>query len=234
MNFKQFLSEMPMQMNLVGNNWQTTPDQPTVGNFDVASSKMISSDKARAKIVRRMHRVPHDFNVYFVQTKNKIPASKVPIRIMSHMYEEMGISPEEAPIIPGKINMFVTSWELDPPTSWMIVHRFAHADGELTNLVQREIVATGKKMSRRLDDYGLVLNFGTMKSAVTGQIGGADEPSHEVITQHIMTGKVTFDPKRKSWANQRDAELLQQLEIQLDQIIQQHMQQAANFVYFLF
>lgn len=235
MNFKQFLSEMPMQLNLIGNNWNNNPQQPKLGNFDAASSKMLTSDKAKAKIVKRMQNVPHDFNVYFIQSPERVMTTKVPIAVMKYMYPQMGITPEQAPIVQGKINMFVTSWELDPPTSWMIVHRFAHADSELTQNVEQAIIKTGRRLSKSLqDDYQVVWSFGTMKSATTGKIGAAHEPSHEVIAQYIMTGKVTFDPSRRAWASQRDAQMLQQLSTQLDQIIGTHMQQAANFVYFLF
>jgi len=238
MRFKQYLVEMPMQLNLVGNNWSNLTQQVkygnNAGNFDNASAKMLASDKAKAKIVRRMQNVPYDFNVYFVQTKNKASTTKVNKPMMQYMYPQLGITPEEAPIVDGKINIFVTSWQLDPPTSWMIIHRFAHSDAEFATQIQQLLATAGKQLSRPQDDYGIVSGFGTMKSAVNNNLGAADEPSHEIITQYIMTGKVTFDVGRKMWANQRDNAVLKQLEMQLNQTIKTHMQDATNYVYFVF
>jgi len=230
MNFKEWLNfkEMPMSLNLVGDNWS----QPK--GFDDRSTKMINSDKAKNKIVRRLKNIPYDFNVYFVQTKNRISTTKIPKSRMDYYYNQMGITPQQAPIVNNKINMFITSWELDPPTAWMIIHRFAHSNSELSDDVVDLLTNTGKQMSRRQTDYDIVSGFGTMKSALNHNLGAAYEPAHEIITQFIMTNKITFDPSRKTWATQNDANILKQLSSQLEQNIKTHLQKATNYIYFLF
>lgn len=229
------LHEMPMKMNLVGNMGNSW-DQNNQYNFDDRSSKMLNSDKAKEKIVRRMQNVPYDFNVYFVQLedKQKLSTTRVPKKMMPYYYESMEIKPEQAPIIDGKINMFAGSWENDPPTAWMIVHRFAHANGGLSGNVYELLNNAGKQMSRKQNDYDLVSGFGTMKSALNSDLGGADEPCHEVITQFIMSKKIVFNSRRKNWATQNDDNILKQLAIQLEQLIKTHLENATNFVYFIF
>lgn len=228
------LHEMPMKMNLVGNMGNSW-DQNNPHRFDDRSSKMLNSDKAKEKIVRRMQNVPYDFNVYFIQMKDqKLPTTKIGKKMMQPYYEYMGIKPEQAPIIGGKINMFAGSWESDPPTAWMIVHRFAHADVELSGKVYKLLIDAGKQMSRPQNDHGIVSGFGTMKSARNSDLGAGDEACHEIITQFIMSKRIVFDSSRKVWATQSDDNILKQLAIQLEQLIKTHLENATNFVYFIF
>lgn len=227
-----------MQLNLVGDGWNDLPQQAKLGNpmgnYDSASTRMLASDKAQAKIVRRLENVPHDFNVYLLQGAKQMTGTYHK-NMMKSLYPQMGITPQQAPIIDNKINMFITSWQQEPPTAWMIVHRFAHANTQMATEVSNALTQFGKQMTRIQSDYGLVSGFGTMKSAMTNQLGAGDEPSHEVITQHIMTGKVTFNPARKMWANnQRDQLTLEQLSTHLNQLIANFMRQATNSVYIVF
>jgi hypothetical protein len=197
---------------------------------------MLNSDKAKDKIVRQMQNVPYDFNVYFVKTNESHYTTKLNKRSMPDAYEFMGIKPEQAPIIENKINMFVTSWGSDPPTAWMIIHRFAHSNSELTSYVNKILSEYGRKINNKWSypDYEIVNSFGTMRSARTGQLSSGDESSHEIITQYIMTRKITFDIKRKKWATTEHAELLKELEVKLQNIIGEYLKNATNYVYFLF
>lgn len=229
------LHEMPMKMNLVGNMGNSW-DKNQQYRFDDRSHKMLNSDKAKEKIVRRMQNVPYDFNVYFIQLENeqRLITAKIHKKMMHYEYESMGITPEQAPIIDGKINMFAGSWESDPPSAWMIVHRFAHADNELTSYVYKLLIDAGKQMSRKQSDYDIVSGFGTMKSARNSDLGGAEEPCHEVITQFIMSKRIVFDSRRKMWATQEDDNVLKQLSTKLEQVIKKHLENATNFVYLIF
>jgi hypothetical protein len=231
--FKEFLNEMPMSLNLVGDDWSQPKD------YDRKSTMMLNSDKAKNKIVRRLENVPYDFNVYFVQTKERMHTTMVGKESIDDYYQKMGISPEQAPIVDGKINMFVTKWDLanadvTSPTAWMIIHRFAHANMELANNVAELLTQAGKQLSQKQNDYTLVLGLGTMKSALSGRLGGSDEPAHEIITQYIMNKKINFDPKRKAWVNQNDVQILKQLSNELEQTIGNYLKEATNRVYFIF
>jgi len=235
--FKQFLQEMPMSLNFAGNNWndleQNAKAGQATGRFDAASTRMLYSNKAKAKIVKRLENVPYDFNVYFVKTKRGISNTKIDKSQMNSYYNQMGITPDEAPIIDGKINMFICSWENDPPTSWMIVHRFAHSNNELTQSLYKIIHQHGKNMHgirSQYPEFDIISKYGTMKSATTGRLGANDEPIHEIIAQFIMNGKVTFKTSPNSIIDSQ----LKNIESMINVTIKSGLENAEQYVYFLF
>lgn len=225
MNFREFF-EMPMALNTVG----------TLGpSFDDRSRKMWANPKAQNKIVRRMEKVPHDFNVYFIEApENKRYTSSYPLSMANSFYQRYGISPEQAPIVPGKINCFVPGWQLDPPTAWMIVHRFAHAYPDLSDKVSNVLENAAQVLSIGTP-HQLLLFFGTMKSATSRNLGGADEPIHEVIAQNIMQGRNTFHVP-EGWENdpQGTQQKLDYLAAELDKVIKPAMEEAKNHFFVLF
>jgi len=235
--FKQFLQEMPMSLNFAGNNWndleQNAKAGQATGRFDASSTRMLHSDKAKAKIIRRFEDVPYNFNVYFVNSKRGCTSAKIDKSQMELYYPQMGITPNEAPIIDGKINVFICSWENDPPTAWMIAHRFGHANNELTQSLYKIMHQYGKNIQgirSGYPEFDIVSRYGTMKSATTGKLGANDEPLYEIIAQFIMTGKVTFKTSPNSTIDSQ----IKNIESICNITIENVMKDARQYVYFLF
>jgi len=237
--FKTFFKEMPMALN-APMGWGNLP-QGKSGvqlGFDDKSHKMFSNEKARNKIVKRMSNVPHDFNVYIVPTKQRVHSNYYPVNFKDYIYKQLDITEDQAPIIPDKINCFITSWELEPPTTWMIMHRFAHAHGEMMFAVREILQNGGTELGLNRNGYAafnLVQRYGTMKSARNGDLGAGDEAVHEVIAQYLMQGKVKFQRQSYDEFNPtRGFDVLTKIEQNVNATIAKYMEEAKKYIYVLF
>lgn len=126
-----------MAINRVG-DWDAAASQAqglddkrsrTNMNWDRTSVRTFASPKATEKFVKRYERVPHDFVVYLVQNPGQGTGNATTYgqKEANRFYKDYNIDPQQAPIIPGKINVFFTQWDQDQPTPWMLAHRMGHA-----------------------------------------------------------------------------------------------------------
>lgn len=238
MKFRQFL-EMPIAMKKIGDRWQQKPedvDQLPYNRWDMKSMRALGSQKGQEKITRLFQNVPHDFNVYLVnnQGTDSLPfdndGQRLEMNYANVIYKRLGITPQEAPILPNKINVFFVSWDQEPPTAWMIAHRFSHAikgDFGPTQGFIPQAAQIFSKYTNTQDEQVLAATMGrifTMRSARLGGIQSPSEGFREMLTQYIMTGQVTFQP---------DPQIpnLAQMQDEINQLCSTTMQDAHNFIH---
>jgi hypothetical protein len=257
MNFKQWLEmrqwlEMSMSINKVG-DWQSAQQfakqagqkRDELDGWDRSSIRTFSNSKANKKMVKRFENVPHDFNVYLVIGKD-IDPTRTYASLASQpddIYNALGITPEQAPIVPNKINIFFSNWSQDPPSPWMIAHRFAHSfhgnygiTQVLSDLASKadgdyEKTPTGWDRFLVPSSHGtirtVVMAIGTMKSARDGHINLNEEAVHELVAQYILQGKVVFLKNSGDYLNS----LIQQCETKINAILAKAMKEATKIVY---
>jgi hypothetical protein len=224
------LQEMPMTLTKVG-DWA----KPHEGKerWDSRSHRVFNSGSALSKIQRIMDRSLHNFNVYAIRSPNSNhtfspDGSNLPISMANSLYSQLGISPKEAPIDPNKINVFLVSWRDEPPTGWMILHRFAHMSSNLYSWDANEALKRNIKAStggpQQIMAFQSVL---TMRSARNGQVNNIEEGIREAFAQYLLTGKVTLESRGQysSIVN------IPQLQNDLNDIFRQTMDQIHKYIY---
>lgn len=231
MNFKQFLSEMPIASFNLRGNWDR--DAKNKYGYDSKDAGILGNEKAVEKIKKLWSNSKEDFDLYFVRQKGAwkhLAQGEVsPEWVKENLGFDVEIRPEAISII--YTNNIAS--DKTPMTAWTIAHRFGHAmfrnslfsgtmewiRKEFTHLVNdyyNQNIHTSKYSYSREDDIkksnilkGLVNSLGTMKSARDGQVRNFEEFIHEIIAQYLITGKIKFNPlprflitkKRFAWGN---------------------------------
>lgn len=242
------LNEMPASIKKVG-NWQSpysdeedrrANSSDDAGNWD---RKSYTSFTNRPKAVKKMYRILQgtlqDFAIYFYRNPDRVNFSGRDGRMIdgseiNQMYESLGISPEEAPIVPGKINVFLLKWNAEPPSAWMVMHRFAHAASPLYMARMHYFIddQIERDPSGRMTRYDVLKNALTMRSARHGNIEnnsrGHDEMMREIFTQYIISHKVRL---KKNSSFENFIKDIGGLEKGLNQICQEAFQGAEKYVF---
>lgn len=238
MNFKNWfrLQEMPMQINKVG-DWDYDPTNVQGSNYtwNTQSLKMLGNQRAIDKIVRRLESVPHDFNVYLIKgekSPNTFGGQRVPLQQAESFYKRYEIDPQQAPIMPDKINVFFVGWNDEPPTAWMMVHRFAHA-ASFGFIDEMEQATKVHIQAPEMSGLQLMVFQGslTMASARNHRVNNLNEGFREVLTQYIMTNKVTLKKPPGKWANYiQDIPAYQE---KLTQICKNVMDESKQYIHIM-
>ncbi len=232
MEFSEWLfQEMPITMKRVG-DWQNVDNDPN-GRWDQRAIKTFTSPKGLEKIQRVFEQSLYNFNVYMVrrQPNQSYPRDvyRVPINRAQQFYHNINVAPEEAPLDPNKVNLFLVAWQDDPPSAWMIAHRFAHTANtdylEPAREAANQFIGAASGSSEQLLALQSVL---TMRSARNGKVATVDEGLREVFAQYIMTGRVTLQP-RNQWS--RYVKDLEGLQAALTAACKAIMDEVAQYIH---
>lgn len=228
------LNEMPMSLTKVG-DWN---EQDSTGNWDERSLKVFGSEKAVNKITRIADRVLYNFNVYLVRLNSESALNKIgytpagtciPLGSADYFYKSLGITRDQAPIYSDRINLFLVAWQDEPPTAWMILHRFAHTSSNLFmypayEAVKRYIKAPGRDQLRALES---VL---TMRSARSHRLNNMDEALREAMAQYLMNGSVQLQSDDNQFSRFVDAD---NLEASLNKIFKDASEEFYKHIYIM-
>lgn len=258
MLFKKWLfSEMPMQFRTHG-DWdaaEKTRKQTGQGTYHYSAKDIgiFSNPAARNKIIRKFENVPYDFNVWLVLTSRPNYVNNHPYAYrfddIDWIIKQTGIDIRKIPPIPGKINIYITEWQDDNPSAWMIAHRFAHMGSARLGLgwlsthwneaSQDFMKIANIKEAPQFDKYIMATMLLTMKSAREGKLNSGDEPLHEMMAQYIMTGsvKLKFNASREYARKYKIVDspqiqsFVKELEAKTNQILKVIMEDAKKYVY---
>lgn len=236
------LNEMAMDLTKVGdweNDYQEFDPNSDTDRWDDQSRKTFRSDKAVTKIKRIADKTLYHFNVYLVRLNENHKLNRIayspggvsyPINMIDKFYEAVGISQDKAPVYNDKINLFLVAWQDEPPTAWMILHRFAHT---ASNLFMYDCYQALKKHIRAPEGSANQLkaleSVLTMRSARMGKLNQMDEALREAMVQYLMSGQVTLEA-RTEFSKLVDVRGLQN---SINQIFNSAAAQFYNYVYIM-
>ena len=223
MNFKQFLSEMPITSFNLRGNWDR--DAKNQYRFDSKDAGILGNEKAVEKIKRMWSNSKEEFDLYFVRQKGAWKHLAQGEVSPEWVKENLGFDVETRPEAISIIYTNNIASDKTPMTAWTIAHRFGHAiyrnsidtmewiRREFTHLVNdfynKNIHTSRYHYDRNADVEktkilkGLVNALGTMKSARDSKVRNFEEFIHEMIAQYIITGHVKFNPLPRYLITQR-------------------------------
>lgn len=229
MEFKQFLSEMPITSFNTRGDWSR--DAKRKYGFNSQDAGIIGNEKAVEKIKKMWSNSKEEFDLYFVREKNSwkfLQEGEVtPEWVKENLKFEINPRPEAISVIYTNN----TAGDKVPMTAWTIAHRFGHVIyrekmfNNIIELFRKELLHLfnefyNKNVFTSIYHYdnnqyaerekilkALVNSIGTMKSARNGEVRNFVEFIFEIIAQYLLTGSIKFNPlpnflvtrKRMAW-----------------------------------
>lgn len=156
MDFKQWLSEMPISKAELVGKWDKWPEgKKQHQHWDKASYNILTNDPGLEKLKNKWKNVPQTFDMYFIKKAGM--RDHIEVGDVDEEYlEQLGI--KVPPIDPSHITIFFTNnraAERIPMTPWTIGHRFGHAARRI-NAYQNFIEQVDRDFRELLKEiYGL-------------------------------------------------------------------------------
>lgn len=222
MNFKQWLTEMPITTFQTIGKW----NKPGQG-FNAQDVGILTNPAAVEKIHKRWSNTEENFDFYFVKQPGAAKFQQVGEVTPEWVKQNLGLDIQPNP---DNITVIFTNnkgGEKMPMTAWLIAHRMGHAMSNtsywenFTNELQRDFI----RILREAYHYEYGANYGenramdqnallalayevcTMRSARQRNLLRFYELNYEMLAQRLLSGKVKFnklprcitpDPK-KAW-----------------------------------
>ena len=214
---------------LIGKGWGNFPQDKRMNqNWDKASHNILtrSSEQGFEKLRNAWSKVPQTFDMYFLKDKGT-RSSYLQGEVDEDYLKQLGVN---IPINRENITVIFSNnlgGDRVPMTPWVVGHRFGHSVLRLDTFqrfvqhVERdfgEILETvyGKERQSRYSydpEHGklmkqIMMAFGTMRSARTGNLNNYREFIFELFGQYIITGEIKFRSEiprslttRYAWGN---------------------------------
>lgn len=220
MSFKQWLSEMPINPQLMGNGWERelTKGKTQDQHYDRASVNIMKADAGRGfkNLKKSFSLVKETIDAHFI----KAPGMRDHIEqgeVTEDYLKKLGV--EIPPINRSNITIFFTNnrgAERMPLTPWTVAHRIGHVARQLESYqkfsqhVERDFsellqgiygiekVSWYSGDNNKLADHDkfirqLMMGLGTMRSAREKSLFRTGEFTHELFAQAIVKNKIEFN-----------------------------------------
>lgn len=205
MRLKELLSESPI------GNFDVVGDMDGAGSFRHPDDrKLLTSQKAVAKIRRIFEKVPHIFDLCFIDSDYDVDDIRSHLDAYAGIYDSVKAAESRlktklpAPSSPSSTLIVFTNNEGSkrvPMTAWIIAHRLGHAlyeQNDLQVVLDTIVMATQEfcvEFSELPDCFGLdaLRAIGTMASCRNGTIVSSSEYAMECFAQYLLSGRVTMN-----------------------------------------
>lgn len=209
MNFKQFLTEMPIASINMRGNWDSSAQR--MYGFDKKDAGILGNPKGVEKIKRSWSNSKESFDMYFVREKNAYKHTDIGEVDANWVMQNLGL---EIQPNAGAITMIYTNnigTEKMPMTAWTIAHRLGHAirrESEVDKFI-REVEFDFIQLLQSLYNHypkhdigmsvsnpnfkALAMAIGTMRSARERSVRNFYEFVFEMMAQYLITGHIKFN-----------------------------------------
>jgi hypothetical protein len=205
-------------------------------------AETVSNPKAIAKITKAFTRTPFPFAFHMVN----VPADEhYRDQVDSAEYQQMDWTPKllaemfgiTVTLDPKTINVVLlgnTADNRDRMSAWIVAHRFAHSlwqhnadDAVTTNDLEQGYLALRDRLETLTGEQSIAQKLFTMRSAREGRL---DEPGEEMVSQFIITGKITLN----RFGNPQADHLITAFETKVNHIVAAALTQCIGklFVWF--